>query len=55
MVVDELTETLLSYAGSVSGLGDVEGMVCIPEPQMLPLLIAVTLALVGWRGVRIWK
>lgn len=55
MVVDELTEALLSDVGSVSGVGDVEGTACISEPQMLPLLIAGTLALVGWCGVRIWK
>ncbi|MCH7721646.1 MAG: hypothetical protein IH988_11780 [Planctomycetes bacterium] len=55
MVVEELTEALLSDVGLVSGLGDVEGLVCSPQPQMLPLLIAGTLALVGWRGVHIWK
>lgn len=41
--------------GEPLGVGDAAAMAFMPKPQMLPLFIAGTLALIGWRGVHIWK
>ena len=47
-------DMVLTHVGPL-GTGDAVGTMFTAEPQLLPMLIAGTPGLIGWRGVHICK